>query len=87
MSLRMLVCRYGVQIVLALIAFPLLTALDALNPFTTAALALQFLMPPSLMVSIYLNTKGKTTSFMSIFLSINTVAGILLFLLVKVFVL
>ena len=87
MSLRMLVCRYGVQIVLALIAFPLLTALDALNPFTTAALALQFLMPPSFMVSIYLNTKGKSTSFMSIFLSINTVAGILLFLLVKVFVL
>lgn len=87
MALRMLACRYGVQALLALIAFPILGALHALNPFTTAALALQFLLPPSFMVSIYLDTKGKTTSFLSSFLSINTVVGILLFLLLKVFVL
>jgi hypothetical protein len=64
-----------------------LYALHALNVYTTAALALQFLLPPSFMVSVYLDTKGKTTSFLSIFLSINTVVGILLFLLIKVFVL
>lgn len=87
LALRMLVCRYGIQGLLALIAFPVLHALHALNPFTTAALALQFLLPPSFMVSIYLDTKGKTTSFLSIFLSINTIVGILLFLLVKVFAL
>lgn len=87
MALRMLVCRYGIQGLLALIAFPVLYALDALNSFTTAALALQFLLPPSFMISIYLDTKGKTTSFLSIFLSINTIVGILLFVLVKVFLL
>jgi hypothetical protein len=87
LALRMLGCRYGIQGLLALIGFPILYALHALNVYTTAALALQFLLPPSFMVSVYLDTKGKTTSFLSIFLSINTVVGILLFLLIKVFVL
>ena len=82
-AMKMLFSRYVIQLVLAAAAFAVLHKLDALNPYSTTALTLQFLMPPSFIVSIMLDMDEDTKAFVSSFLSISTIVGILLFLLVK----
>lgn len=84
---KMLACRYAVQGLLALLVFPALHLLGALDPYTVVALALMFLLPPSFISAVYLDMEEEESAFVSFFLSVATVAGILIFLLVKALVL
>ena len=86
-ALKMLLSRYAIQLVLAAAAFAVLHKLNALDPYSTVALTLQFLMPPSFMVSVMLDMEEDTKAFVSSFLSISTIVGILLFLLVRAWLL
>ncbi|MGN1014897.1 MAG: hypothetical protein ACI4PM_06020 [Butyricicoccus sp.] len=83
-AIRMLLCRYAVQGVLALILFPLLIWWNVLDYYATVALVLMMLLPPSFMVPVILDTDEETSSFISILMSIGTIVGIFAFLIIKI---